>query len=140
MMEPQVGALMKHPTFADNEDAEEKKIEVATTHDGDFSVPVYVHTPKSLVNTNNNAAIIYAHGGGAVGLSAELYRPFLATLAVECGVVVFNVEYRLAPETKCPNNIKDFYSVLKHVIANAASLGIDASKIAIAGESGGGYI
>ena len=30
---------------------------------------------------------------------------------LEC--VVFSVEYRLAPETKCPDNVMDFYEALK---------------------------
>ena len=29
------------------------------------------------------------------------------------GCVVFSVEYRLAPEAKCPDNIMDFYDALK---------------------------
>ena len=61
-------------------------------------------------------------------------------MAVDCGVVVFNVDYRRAPETKCPNNILDFYETLKHIIRNSELMGIDKSRIAIAGESGGGYI
>lgn len=61
-------------------------------------------------------------------------------MAMDCGVVVFNVDYRLAPETRCPNNVLDFYEVIKYVASNASELGIDPSKIAMAGESGGGYI
>ena len=45
--------------------------------------------------------------------TAEKYQPVTATLAVETQCVVFSVEYRLAPETKCPDNIKDFYNALK---------------------------
>ena len=55
-------------------------------------------------------------------------------------VVVFNVDYRLAPEAKCPENIKDFYSVLKYVIDNSSTLGVDPARVAIWGESGGGYL
>ena len=55
-------------------------------------------------------------------------------------MVFFNVDYRLAPETKCPHNVLDFYCAIKHILENAAPLGLDPSRIAIAGESGGGYI
>jgi acetyl esterase/lipase len=61
-------------------------------------------------------------------------------MAEKCGVIFFNVDYRLAPEAKCPENIKDFYSVLKYVIDNASSLSVDPSRVAIMGESGGGYL
>ena len=132
---------MKHPILvkAKNE-CIESKIKVPTTHDGEYDVEVYVHTPKKLAESKNNAAFIYAHGGGAIAFSAADHKNTRAHIAVECDVVAFDVEYRLAPETKCPNNVKDFYAVIKYVSENAANLGIDASKIVIAGESGGGYI
>ena len=57
-----------------------------------------------------------------------------------CKAVVINVEYRLAPEHKAPAGIDDGYAALKWVIANAEDLGIDPTRIAIIGESGGGYI
>ena len=40
----------------------------------------------------------------------------LSHMAETCGVVFFNVDYRLAPEAKCPENVKDFYSALKYVV------------------------
>ena len=51
-----------------------------------------------------------------------------------------NVDYRLAPEHKAPCGIDDSYAAVKWVIANAERLGIDANRIALMGESGGGYI
>ena len=56
--------------------------------------------PKFLAGRSNLPAIIYAHGGGVVGGNAHLYRLYLAHMAMHCGVVVFNVDYRLAPETR----------------------------------------
>merc|ERR550525_882890 len=132
--------LLDHPSYSDNTDHVEEMIKVRTSHDGQYDVPVYVHTPNSLVGEKNRPVVIYAHGGGGIGCSAAIYRPLLRKIAVHCGVVVFNVDYRLAPETKCPNNVKDFYSVVKHVADNADRLGVDPARIAIAGESGGGYI
>ena len=41
---------------------------------------------------------------------------------------------------RCPNNVLDFYEAIKYVAANAKQLGVDPSRIAMAGESGGGYI
>ena len=134
--------LFEHPLLDEaSNNVEETELKVPTNHDGNFEVPVFIYTPKKLQRKEKkNVAYIYAHGGGAIGLSADLYKPLLAHYAIECNVVVFNVDYRLAPETKCPNNVKDFYEVIKYVHQNADSLGIDASKIVIGGESGGGYI
>ena len=116
------------------------EIKVPTNHDGEYDVTVLVHTPKSMYEETCSPAIIYAHGGGVAACSAQMFKPYLSNLANECGVVVFNVDYRLAPETKCPNNMLDFYSVVKYISSHATSLHIDPTKIAIAGESGGGYI
>merc|ERR1712013_565640 len=61
-------------------------------------------------------------------------------MAMTCEVVVFNVDYRVAPGTRCPNNVLDFYEAIKYVASHAEDLGVDAARIAMAGESGGGYI
>lgn len=54
--------------------------------------------------------------------------------------MVFNVEFRNAPETKAPGGICDMYAVAKYVTQNAEYLSIDKNKIGLFGESGGGYI
>ena len=56
---------------------------------------------QSLAGEKNRPAIVYAHGGGCIGGSADLYEHCLAHMAVDCRVVVYNVDYRLAPETRC---------------------------------------
>ena len=113
---------------------------VPTTHDGEFNVPVAVYTPTRLENDSKRVAFIYAHGGGGVAMSAADFEPLLQHYAIEFNVVVFNVDYRIAPETRCPNNVKDFYEVIKYVSAHTESLGLDPTKIIISGDSGGGYI
>merc|ERR1712198_616809 len=115
-------------------------LEVPTKHDGEYNVKVLVHSPKSLAGEKARPAIVYAHGGGCIGGSAEMYKGFLAHMAVDSRVIVFNVDYRLAPETRCPNNVLDFYEAIKYVAANADELGVDSARICMAGESGGGYI
>ena len=122
------------------EDVIESEIKVPTSHDGEHDVIVQVLTPKALKGSKNNAAFVYAHGGGAVAGTAAKFKPMLSHMAINGNVVLFNVDYRLAPETKCPNNVKDFYMAIKYVANNAEKLGIDPSKIAMGGESGGGYI
>ena len=134
--------LAQSPSIYDKavDDCIHSEIKVRTTHDGVYSVPVLIHTPKQLESKDQRPAIVYAHGGGVVGCRASTHKRYLSKLALKCNVVIFNVDYRRAPETKCPNNILDFYEVLKYVLRNADTLGIDTSRVAISGESGGGYI
>ena len=39
---------------------------------------------------------------------------------------------------RCPNIVMVFYEVVKYVVSHTLELGVDPSRIAIAGESGGG--
>jgi len=115
-----------------------EEFKVPKDYGNDFEVPVLVHRPKSL--NGKSAAILFAHGGGVIAGKAEHFKEYCSALALNTGVTVFNVDYRLAPETKCPDNIKDMYAALKHVVKNAEKFNIESEKIAIMGESGGGYI
>ncbi len=136
-----LGEVAKHPTLKAAEAACENSKFVVPPRDGnDASVPVFVSIPKTLAGRKDKAAVIFAHGGGCVAGDAEIVQAFVSSFAVECDVVYFNVDYRIAPETKCPNNALDFYCAVKHIVENASEFGIDPSKIAIHGESGGGYV
>jgi len=109
-----------NPTYAQAYDScNNTEIKVPTSHHGDYDVTVLVHTPKLLTGQKNVPCIVYAHGGGVVGCTAAIYSKYLAYMAVSCEVVVFNVDYRLAPETRCPNNVLDFYSAIKYVASHA---------------------
>jgi len=111
---------------------------VPKEYSNDVEIPVLVHRPKNI--TGKSAAIIFAHSGNVIVGSAEDFKLYTSAIAVNTGVTLFSVNYRLAPETKCPDNIKDMYAALKYVAANADKFNIDAEKIAIMGEDGGGYI
>lgn len=100
---------------------------------------VHVIKPKTLTGTGH-AAYIYAHGGGAVMFEAKSSNSNLTHTALVLNCVVFNVDYRLGPESKAPTGQTDFAAAIRHVSKNAASLGIDANQICMAGISGGGWI
>jgi len=116
----------------------QEEIVVPPTADNSAEVKVFVHRPKRLKGPS--AAVVYVHGGGVIAGRADQFFGHCSHMAEACGVIFFNVDYRLAPEAKCPENVKDFYSALKYVVDNAASLGVDPSKISIMGESGGGHL
>jgi len=140
-MDGYITGLNSHPAWVQGvAECDQSSLEVPTSHCGDHVVKSLVHTPKCLAGNPKKPALVYAHGGGAVAGTAEQYRPLLSTLASDAGVVVFNVDYRLAPETTCPNNVLDFYHTVKYISQNAGDLGVDPARIGIAGESGGGYI
>jgi triacylglycerol lipase len=83
-------------------------------------------------------AYLHMHGGGYVLGSADLNDGGNRSLAAELDCVVVSVDYRLAPETRFPGAVEDGYAALRWLHAEAASLGVDAGRIAIGGESAGG--
>lgn len=92
--------------------------------------------------------VYYIHGGGMQSMSCydPMYRAWGRMIAAN-GVAVAMVDFRNAltpssvPEVEpFPAGLNDCVSGLKWVHANAGVLGIDAGKIVIAGESGGGNL
>lgn len=102
-------------------------------------VPVRIYTPTAGA-AGARPGIVYYHGGGWVIGSLMVYEPSAQALAERTGAVVVSVDYRLASETmnKFPAAHEDAYAAYKWVRENAASIGINPAKIAIAGESAGG--
>ena len=64
----------------------------------------------------------------------------MSYVAVNLQCVVFNVDYRLVPEVRAPVPQEDFLDALYYVRDHADELGVDKSKICIAGASGGGWV
>ena len=83
-------------------------------------------------------AILHLHGGGYVMGNPEFMGPQCALWADAFDAVVVGPAYRLGPETCYPGNVEDAYAALAWTVANAAELGIDTARIAVAGESAGG--
>ena len=58
-------------------------------------------TPKKIVG-KKNPAYVWAHGGGGYAGTALEHEPLIGKMAVNLNCTVFNVDYRLGPEVKCP--------------------------------------
>jgi acetyl esterase/lipase len=100
--------------------------------------PVGVFVVDPMPGKTGRPAVLYVHGGGYVMFAADRAPAILQDLAVSLGCVVVAVDYRLAPETPFPGPSEDIYAALVWLDAEADSLGIDRSRIAIFGESAGG--
>ncbi|WP_129975398.1 alpha/beta hydrolase [Rhodococcus sp. Q1] len=80
--------------------------------------------------------IVYFHGGGFVFGDAATDVRVPSALAANLGAVVVSVNYRLAPEHPFPTPFHDAYDALTWV-AGDNDLGIDPSRIVLAGISAG---
>jgi alpha-L-fucosidase 2 len=86
------------------------------------------------------AATILIHGGGFdEGSRSTNVRPLFEPLA-NAGIAWFSIDYRLAPEAHFPEAIADVYTAIRWVKAHAAEYHVDASRIALIGESAGGLL
>ena len=82
---------------------------------------------------------VYFHGGGwTSGDKAPLTR-YCASQAAS-GMVVVNVNYRMAPRFQMADMLHDANSALAWVVANIARFGGDAGAIVLGGDSAGGQI
>lgn len=60
--------------------------------------------------------ILFFHGGGWVIGDIETYTPVCGQMADETGLIVYSVDYRLAPEHPFPQGLEDCYSVAKFLL------------------------
>lgn len=88
-------------------------------------------------NGGAEAAILFLHGGGCVLGDLESHDIMCRTLCHDTGTIVFALDYRLAPEHPFPGAIEDTVAALTWLSRDAAALGLDPHRIAIAGDSAG---
>lgn len=81
--------------------------------------------------------LVFYHGGGWVLGSMNTHDDVCRKLALAMGHAVLSVDYRLAPEFAFPEPLNDCIVALRWAYSNAAELGVDATRIAVGGDSAG---
>jgi acetyl esterase len=104
------------------------------------SIPVRVYRPVGAAADASLPALVFFHGGGWVIGDVDTHDVLCRQLTAEAGIVVVNVDYRLAPEAKFPAAADDAWAATKWVVANAGKLGIDPRRLAVGGDSAGGNL
>jgi acetyl esterase len=84
--------------------------------------------------------VIYFFGGGWTLGTLDTCDAVCRSLTNGVGCATVSVGYRLAPEHKFPAAVEDCYNGTAWVAANADRLGVDASRLAVAGDSAGGNL
>ncbi|OYY52616.1 MAG: alpha/beta hydrolase [Polaromonas sp. 39-63-203] len=85
-------------------------------------------------------ALLYFHGGGFNIGSVATHDALCRDLSHQAGCLVVSVDYRLAPEHRFPTAANDAWDALQWLHANAAGLQVDATRLAVGGDSAGGTL
>ena len=103
-------------------------------------IPLRLYRPKGGAADAVLPAMVFFHGGGWVIGDLETHDRLCRQLCNESGVAVIAVHYRLAPEHPFPACVEDAYAATQWIAGNAGSLGIDANRLAVGGDSAGGNL
>lgn len=101
---------------------------------------VYQYNPDDVEPDNLVPAMIYFHGGGFVLTYASTHVVSMDIYAQRARCRLFIVDYRLGPKHVFPNGFEDCYAAWQWVVGYAKNLGVDASRMAVAGDSAGGTL
>jgi acetyl esterase len=108
--------------------------EVAPGPGGD--IPVRIYVPRSA----SGGLLVYFHGGGGVIGSIDGHDRFCRVLADAAGCAIASVDYRLAPEHVFPAAVDDAIAVWPWIFTRAHRWGVDGARVAVGGDSFGGYL
>lgn len=123
--------------------AESSEIEVASVENrvipgpgGDLPIRIY----KPAKTDELLPGVVFFHGGGWVFCNLDSHDGQVRDLTNLTGAIFVSVDYRLAPENPFPAAPEDAFAATQWVANNAAELGIDASRLAVCGDSAGGNL
>jgi acetyl esterase/lipase len=88
--------------------------------------------------TGTLPVIVYIHGAGWVFGNAHTHDRLVRELAVGARAAVVFPEYDLSPEARYPVAIEQNYTVARWIVTDGAARNLDATRIAVAGDSVGG--
>jgi acetyl esterase len=91
-------------------------------------------------SAENLPVLLFFHGGGFTVGSVATHDILCRQLSLLAGIAVVSLDYRLAPAHKFPTAAHDAWDALQWLAANSAAQGLDASRIAVGGDSAGGTL
>ena len=99
---------------------------------------VQVRIVRPVDSNGTLPVIVYMHGGGWILGNAGTHDRLVRELAVGARAALLFVEYPNSPEAHYPVAIEQGYATAQWAIREGAAHGLDASRMAVAGESVGG--
>ena len=102
------------------------------------SVPVRLYRPTAAQTPQ--PVLVYLHGGGWTIGDLDTHDVLCRQLARDGACTVVSVDYRMGPEHRFPAAVDDCVEAFDWLRAHAQELQIDASRMAVGGDSAGGNL
>jgi acetyl esterase len=102
--------------------------------DGTVSITVV----KPISRNGSLPVVVYTHGGGWVLGNFGTHQRLVRDLTGQTGAAFVFVNYPRSPEARFPVAIEHIYATVQWVARYGAELGLDGSRLAVAGDSVGG--
>ena len=103
-------------------------------------IPLRLYRPLGSAAGETLPVLVYYHGGGWVIGDLDTHDTLCRELANGARCCVVAVDYRMSPEQRFPVAVDDCVAATYWVRREAASLGIDAARLAVGGDSAGGNL
>ena len=103
-------------------------------------IPLRLYRPLGSAASETLPVLVYYHGGGWVIGDLDTHDTLCRELANGARCCVVAVDYRMSPEQRFPVAVDDCVAATYWVRREAASLGIDAARLAVGGDSAGGNL
>jgi acetyl esterase len=103
------------------------------------TIPARFYEPPG-IGIEDRPLILYFHGGGWTIGDLDTCDSVCRFLAAYTPATVLSVEYRLAPEHPFPAAVEDALAAFGWATTESSRLGVDPSRIAVAGDSAGGNL
>jgi len=108
---------------------------VITGTQGDIPIRLYIPNGEKL-----HPVISFFHGGGFTLMNIETHDEICRQICANTNAIVMSVDYKLAPENPFPAGNIDSLDATKWLINNASEFNGDGTKLAVVGDSEGGYM
>ncbi|WP_148576132.1 alpha/beta hydrolase [Nocardioides caldifontis] len=117
------------------------RVEERTVAGAEGELPARLYVPRALVDgPGPDPLLVFFHGGGMIYGDLDSHDALCRFLAERAEVRVLAVDYRLAPEHPFPAGVEDAAAAYEHVVRHAAAYGADPDRLAVGGDSAGGYL
>lgn len=101
---------------------------------GRFDTRIRIHRPTDI---GPLPVLVYLHGGGWTLFSIDTHDRLMREYAARSGCAVVGVDYSLSPEVRFPIALDEIQSVCTWLHEHGADYGLDAGRLALAGDSAG---